>query len=137
MTRLFVDANIVMDLLGKRAPFYEDAAHLFALSYYKRVQLIVSPITYATASYLLSKNNSPESVRNILANFRQLVHIATTDERVIDDAIASQFADFEDAMQYYTALKAKVDVIVTRNGKDFVLSKIPVMTASEYLAASK
>ena len=47
-----------MDLLGKRAPFYEDAARLFALSYYKRAQLIVSPITYATASYLLSKNNN-------------------------------------------------------------------------------
>ena len=47
---------------------------------------------------------------------------------------ASQFNDFEDAMQYYTAVKAKADVIITRNGKDFAASKLPVMTAAEYLA---
>ena len=47
---------------------------------------------------------------------------------------ASQFNDFEDAMQYYTAVKAKADVIITRNGKDFAVSKLPVMTAAEYLA---
>ena len=48
--------------------------------------------------------------------------------------LASQFKDFEDAMQYYTAVKAKADVIITRNGKDFAVSKLPVMTAAEYLA---
>lgn len=44
------------------------------------------------------------------------------------------FCHFEDAMQYYTAIKAKADVIITRNGKDFTASKLPVMTATEYLA---
>ena len=136
MIRLFLDTNIVMDLLDKRAPFCDDAARLFAEAYHKRLQLIVSPITYATASYLLSKHNSPEVVRNLLANFRQLSHVAATDERVIDDSIASQFDDFEDALQYYTAIKAKADYIITRNGKDFESSKIPVMTAAEYLAAN-
>ena len=134
MTHLFLDTNIVMDLLDKRQPFCMDAARLFAIAYHKRVQLIVAPITYTTASYLLSKNNKSEEVRAILANFRQLVHVATTDERVIDDALASRFNDFEDAVQYYTAIKAKADVIITRNGKDFAASKIPVMNAAEYLA---
>lgn len=74
---------------------------------------------------------------NLLANFRQLSRVATTNERTVDDSLASQFKDFEDAMQYYTALKAKADVIITRNGKDFTASKIPVMTAVEYLATQK
>lgn len=133
MTRLFLDTNIVIDLLDKREPYYKDAVRLFSMAYYKQVELVVAPITYTTASYLL-RQHGPELVRNLLANFRQLSHVATTDERVIDDSIASSFTDFEDAVQYYTALKAKADIIVTRNGKDFVHSSIPVMTAAEYLA---
>ena len=58
----------------------------------------------------------------------------STNERIVDDSLASQFSDFEDSLQYYTALKAKADIIITRNGKDFAISKLPVMTATEYLA---
>ena len=76
-------------------------------------------------------------MRNLLSNFRQLSRIATVDERVIDDSIASQFADFEDAVQYYSAIMAKADIIITRNGNDFAHSRIPVMSAAEYIAANK
>ena len=134
MKRLFLDTNIVIDLLEKRQPFCEDAALIFTEAYYKRVQLYISPMTYATVSYLLSKHNKAEDVRKLLANIRQLTRVSPADERVVDDAIASRFADFEDALQYYSALKAKADFIITRNGKDFVISTIPVMTAAEYLA---
>ena len=133
MTRLFLDTNIVVDLLDRREPFCHDAVRLFTMAYNKQVQLFVSPMTYSTASFLLHKHGS-EGVRNLLSNFRQLSRVATTSERMVDDSLASQFKDFEDALQYYTALKAKVDAIITRNGKDFVASKIPVMTATEYLA---
>jgi predicted nucleic acid-binding protein len=111
-----------------------DAARLFTIAYHKHVQLIVAPITYTTASYLLSKQNNSEKTRAILANFRQLVRVAAVDERIIDDALASRFDDFEDAVQYYTAIKAKANIIITRNGKDFAASKIPVMNAAEFLA---
>ena len=137
MSRLFLDTNIVVDLLGERHPYCEDAAQLFAKAYHKQVQLFVSPITFATASYLLEKHNKQENLRGLLSNLRQLVRVATADERVVDDAILSEFSDFEDALQYYSAVKAKADFILTRNGKDFTLSKIPVLTAAEYLAMIK
>ena len=133
MTRLFLDTNIVIDLLEKREPFYLDAVRLFTMAYNKQVQLIVSPMTYATAAFLL-RSHEPEGVRHLLSNFRQLSHVATANERIVDDSLASQFNDFEDAMQYYTALKAKANVIITRNGKDFKNSTIPVMNAGEYLS---
>lgn len=133
MTRLFLDTNIVVDLLDRREPFCHDAVRLFTMAYKKQVQLIVSPMTYSTDSFLLRKHGS-EGVRNLLSNFRQLSRVATTSERTVDDSLASQFKDFEDALQYYTALKAKADAIITRNGKDFTASKLPVMTATEYLA---
>ena len=52
----------------------------------------------------------------------------------ISDGEFEEFNDFEDALQYYTAIKAKADIIITRNGKDFTASKLPVMTAAEYIA---
>ena len=133
MTKLFLDTNIVIDLLDRREPFCQDAVKLFTMAYHKQVQLIVSPMTYATASFLLH-HHGPEGVRNLLSNFRQLSRVATVNERTIDDSLASGFKDFEDALQYYTAVKAKANVIITRNGKDFTQSKLPVMTAGEYLA---
>ncbi|MBR4188307.1 MAG: PIN domain-containing protein [Bacteroidaceae bacterium] len=134
MTRLFLDTNIVVDLLDRREPFCHDAVRLFTMAYNKKVQIIVSPMTFTTASFLLRKHGT-EGVRILLSNLRQLARVATANERTIDDSLASRFNDFEDAMQYYTAVKAKADIIITRNGKDFTQSKIPVMTASEFLAS--
>ena len=95
----------------------------------------MSPMTYATVSYLLRKHGS-EMVHTLLSNFRQLSRVATTNERVVDDALASNFKDFEDALQYYSALKVKADAIITRNGDDFENSKIPVMSAKEFLSTA-
>lgn len=133
MTRLFLDTNIVVDLLDRREPFWHDAVRLFTMAYNKQIQLVVSPMTYTTASFLLRKHGT-EGVRSLLSNFRQLSRVADATEQTVDDSLASQFKDFEDAMQYYTALKSKADIIITRNGKDFIHSKLPVMTASEFLA---
>jgi len=134
MTRLFLDTNIVVDLLEGREPFCYDAAQLFTMAHNKKVQLLVSPMTFSTASFLLRKHG-PEGVRKLLSNLRQLVSVTISDEQTVDDSIASQFKDFEDAMQYYTALNAKSEIIITRNGKDFTASKLPIMTASEYLTS--
>lgn len=133
MTRLFLDTNIMVDLLEGRDPFCYDAAQLFTMAHEKKVELLVSPMTFSAASFLLRKHGS-EGVRILLSNLRQLVSVTISDERTVDDSIASQFKDFEDAMQYYTALNAKAEIIITRNGKDFTASNLPVMTATEYLA---
>ena len=136
MKTLFLDTNIVIDLLEKREPYCYDAVRLFTMAYKKQVRLLISPMTYATASYLLGKHGA-EGVRNLLSNLRRLTHVSTANEHTIDDALASQFDDFEDALQYYSALQAKAEAIITRNGKDFTSSKLPVMTAGEYLTIDK
>ena len=132
MTRLFLDTNIVVDLLERREPFCHDAVRLFTMAYNKQVQLIVSPITYSTASFLLRKHGS-EGVRNLLSNFRQLSRVATTNERTVDDSLASQFKDFEDAMQYFSGLRQNIDYIITRNKKDFKAAQVPVFEPQEFI----
>ena len=132
MMKVFLDSNIVIDLLDKREPFYIDAVKLFTLAYQKKITLFVSPMTYATASYLLRKHGK-EGMRKLLNNFRPLSQITTADERVVDAALASSFDDYEDALQYYSALTRNVDVIVTRNKKDFMSASIPVLSPAELL----
>ncbi len=132
MMKVFLDTNIVIDLLDKREPFYIDAVELFTLAYKKEITLFVSPMTYATASYLLRKHGK-EGMRKLLGNFRQLSQITTADEKVVDAALASSFEDYEDALQYYSALTRNVDVIVTRNKKDFTSANIPILLPKELL----
>ena len=132
MTKLFLDTNIVIDLLDKREPFYHAAIKLFTMAYHKKVILYISPITYATASYLLRKHGQ-EEVKVLLTNLRRLSRVTTTDEKTVDDALSSPFDDYEDALQYYSALHKKVDAIITRNTNDFSAATIPVMTAEEFI----
>lgn len=136
MKKVFLDTNVVVDLLDKRETFYEAAVAIFTLAYKKKIVLYVSPMTYATASYLLRKHGQ-ERMRLLLRNFRQLSRVTIADEKVVDDALASSFIDYEDGLQYYSALSKNVEVIVTRNEKDFQSSIIPVLTPCEFLAHYK
>ncbi len=132
MTRLFLDTNIVVDLLDRREPFCHDAVRLFTMAYNKQVKLIVSPMTFATASFLLRKH-----VPRACAICCPIFGSYPVSQHPMSARLTTrwpQFKDFEDAMQYYTALRAKSDAIITRNGKDFTASKLPVLTPSEFFS---
>lgn len=72
-----------------------------------------------------------------LEKIRVVFNVAAVDEKVIDLSLASDFKDFEDAVQYYSAVLAKVDYIITRNKGDYADDKIPVLTSEEFLALSE
>lgn len=133
MERLLVDTNIVIDLLSKREEFFHDAQELFTLADNKKVELFVSALTFANTHYLLSKYQKLDDARKTLIKFKVLVNISPLDDKVVELALVSDFKDFEDAIQYHTALENGIDIIITRNKKDFKNSKLPVMTAKEYL----
>lgn len=131
--RLFVDTNIVLDLLGERKIFYEAAAKLATLADKGEVILIVSPISFTTVNYFLSKFENAEIAREKLRKFKIISEVCKIDDSIIEKGLNSSFKDLEDAMQYFSALEAKCEIIITRNEKDFKKSLLPVMTAEEYL----
>lgn len=136
MNRILIDTNIVIDLLAKREEFYHEAAELFSLSDKKEIKLAISSLTFASTNYVLSKQKSAKEAREILRKFKVLVEIINLDDKIIELALSDdEFSDFEDGLQYYSALENNVDIILTRNKKDFKNSKIPVLTAKEYLAS--
>lgn len=133
MERLLVDTNIVIDLLSKREGFFQEAQELFTLADNKKVELFVSALTFANTHYLLSKYQKLDDARKTLIKFKVLVKVSPLDDKIVELALVSNFKDFEDAIQYHTALENGTDIIITRNKKDFKNSKLPVMTAKEYL----
>lgn len=133
MEKLLVDTNIVIDLLSKREEFFQEAQELFTLADNNEVELFVSALTFANLHYLLAKYQKLDEARKILIKFKVLVNVSPLDDKIVELALVSDFRDFEDAIQYYTALENKIDIIIARNKKDFKNSKLPVMTAREYL----
>ena len=133
MDKLFVDTNIVIDLLQKREDFFEEAQELFTLADQKKVKLFISSLTIANIHFLLLKHYSSSEARKILAKFKVLVDVLALDDKIIELALASDLKDFEDAIQFYTAIENNAGIIITRNKKDFKKQRIPVLTAKEYI----
>ena len=137
MRKIFLDTNLILDLLAYRMPFYTDAAELFSLADKKKLTLSISSLCLADIHYILSKQNPGMEVRRILRNFKVLVNVLCLDDKIIDLALNSEFRDFEDAIQYYTAIENDQEIIITRNPADFKDSKLPIMTAGEFLKSIK
>ncbi len=136
MNRLFIDTNVLLDLLANRKPFVEDASILFSKGDTKEVLLSISSLTFANTHYVLAKMKSPKQAKSILRKFKVLTEVLPLDDKIIELALNDDnFGDFEDALQYYVALENGQEIIITRNKKDFKGISIPVMTPGEFLAS--
>lgn len=137
MQNIFLDTNIVIDFLGERLPFYDAAAKLLTLADHQKIQVFTTSNTFTTVYYLLSKYESHKAAMEKIRKFKFLCSVAVMNDEVVEKAILSDFKDFEDAIQYFSAVATHCDVIVTRNEKDFKNALIPVMNAESYLQSFK
>lgn len=134
MKKVFVDTNIVIDLLAKREPFYEEAAGLFSLADQNIISLSVSAITIVNTNYIILKQTDSARAKEILRKLGLIVQILPLNDKIIGIALNdNSFSDFEDGLQYFTAIANNQDVLVTRNLKDFKASELPVMTAKQFI----
>ena len=131
--KVFADTDIIYDLLATRDPFYLATARLFTLADEGKVQIFISALSLANIHYLLSKQSSEDEAKQILRKFKVLVTIASLNEKIIDLALNSEFTDFEDAIQYFSALQNDIEVLLTRNLKDYKKAKISVLTAQDFI----
>ena len=137
MRNIFLDTNIALDLLAHRLPFYTEAAKLFSLADKKKIKLSISALCLADSNYILSKQHPEMEVRKILRRFKVLVNVLPLDDKISELALNSDFRDFEDAIQYFTAIENDQDLIITRNQPDFKESRIPIMSAGEFIKSIK
>jgi predicted nucleic acid-binding protein len=134
MTDLFIDTDVIIDFLIDRKPHSREAAIIFTLIEQKKIKGYASSLTFSNLYYVLRKVESHNRVITKLDSISRLVTIIKVDQQNIKDAITSGFQDFEDSIQYYCALDyKKIDVLITRNTKDYKNSELPVMTPADYL----
>ncbi|RZJ80956.1 MAG: PIN domain-containing protein [Flavobacterium sp.] len=132
MKRVFVDTNIIVDLIADRKPFSKFALEIFSKAEENKIELFTSSHSVATAHYLLKKHIEEQKLRQILDAFLDYIKIIAVDQDIIRKSLKSAHKDFEDAVQIFCAHKVElIDCIVTRNIKDFKLSEIPVLTPDE------
>ena len=133
MHRVFVDTDIILDLIGMRQPFYESAAVLFSKSDRGEIQLFVSSLSFSNLNYILTKQFSAREARKKILQFKTLVTVLSVSDKIVELALISDFKDFEDGLQYFTATENGISILLTRNLKDYKSAEIAVMTASEFL----
>lgn len=133
MQKLFIDSDVCLDVLIEREPFADKSKELFSLIYEEEVQGLISSLSVVNIHYFLKKDVREPEAREIIARLKSFVTTLDVTDSVIEQALASPIKDFEDAVQYYTALKVGAENIITRNIKDFKKSTLPVYTPEEYL----
>ena len=131
--KVFLDTNILIDFLAARQPFTENAIALFQLADNGEIELMVSDLTIVNTIYVLRRMHYglPE-IYDSLDAIRPLLTITSMGQSVIDRCLQHRSDDFEDEMQYLSAVDANADYVITRNKKDFGFGDSAVMTPQEF-----
>lgn len=133
MEKIFADTDIILDLLAQREPFYNASAKLFSSADKGEIKIYVSSLCFSNIYYLLSKQYNADQAKKKLLKFKALVTVLSVTDKIIDLSLSSDFKDFEDGIQYYTAIENNIKILLTRNLKDFKVAEIPIMTAEQFV----
>lgn len=131
---VLIDANIVLDILEKREPFYRASNDVLSLCASKKVNGFIALHSISNIFYILRKHYSVENRRRLLLGITDFLNIANIDHENVRHALERKdFLDFEDCLQDECAVQNNVDYIITRNIDDFSYSTIPAMTPTDFL----
>jgi predicted nucleic acid-binding protein len=134
MKNIFLDTNVLMDILANRQPFYKSSAEIYKLGLRKKVVLFTSSNTISTLHYLLKKFTTEENIRQSLDEVTTVLSIIPVDINIIKKSLKSNHKDFEDAIQIVSAQSINnMDCIVTRDLKDYKFAEITVLTPDDFL----
>ena len=135
MKRILIDSDVILDLLLDRKPFCEDSLAIIYACEQKQLQGFVTPVIIANVYYIFRQKASHVTVTEQLKLLLNIISVLNMDQKQVLAALDSKFTDFEDALQYFSAIQSnKVDVIITRNTSDYKKSALPVFKPNEFLA---
>jgi predicted nucleic acid-binding protein len=135
--KIFIDADIILDVLAGRDEFVEAAAELFELSHLNEIELFTTAVVLANVFYMLRKTSGIEKAKKNLQKLRLIIHVLPVNEKAVDLSLNSQFNDFEDGLQYFTAKENNISKLITRNIKHYKVDDMIVETAEEYIESKK
>jgi len=129
MKQIFIDTNVIIDFLADRQPFSDYAAIIFQLAKDNKINVYISAISFNNTYYILRKVTSHKNALKLLSEIEEYVGVQETSRAILRKAMKSDFKDFEDAIQYFSAVQiGNIDIITTRDLKDFKMSELPVLS---------
>lgn len=136
MDKVLIDSDILLDSFSGRLPFAESADMLLSLCNLGRVKGYVTPVIISNIYYILRKVGSHQKVTTKLRELLTIVDVLEMRKETILTALNSKFTDFDDALQHFSAKNStQVDIIITRNVKDYKYGTLPVVTPKGYIAS--
>ena len=134
MDKVLIDTDVILDFFFDRQPFAEYSAQVIGLCETNKIKGFVTPVIYSNVYYLLRQTARHDKVMDNLKQLLGITDVLSMDKEVVSNALNSGFKDFEDSLQNYAAMKhGAIDVILTRNLKDFSQSEIGVLTPESYI----
>ncbi len=138
MRKVFLDTNILIDLLADRQPFSKYAIAIFTLAEKMEIELYMSAISFANTHYLLKKHIGDDILRQVLVQLFAYLKIVSLNQTIIQKSLKSNHKDFEDALQMHSSYEIlDLYCIVTRNIKDFKGCDVIVFTPEDFLNSLK
>ena len=137
MIKTFIDTNIFLDILCKREKFVDDALSIFDMAVDNQIELLISDLSIANIKYITRKEIPVDKFYDLIQTFRPIFTIVPLGGDVIDKALDLRANDFEDALQYFSAVQANADCLVTRNIKDYGFAKMEVLDSQTFIAKYK
>ena len=132
-SKLFVDSDILLDLFLVRHPFYAYTQKLLKLAEENKIDLFTSSVIVNNLFYFIARDKNKQIAKQSLNILVEICKVLPVDESTVKLALDSNFSDFEDALQYFTAVEFNCEQILTRNLKHYKQSAIPVLTAEQFL----
>lgn len=132
--KVFVDTNVLLDVLAEREPFYASSAQVWTLAETGQITGFVSVLSLANLFYLLRRSKGQKSARQAMGTLRDIFSLVPLDLQIINQAIDAKIGDFEDGIQFYSAMRAGAAALITRNPKDFPGESLAIQTPVEFLA---
>ncbi|NJM63112.1 MAG: PIN domain-containing protein [Oscillatoriales cyanobacterium RU_3_3] len=126
--KVVIDTNIIVDVALDREPFFTESDRILTLAEEGTIQGYISASTFSDLYYIIRRDKGRDWTLDFLRQLATFCQVATVDNSVISMALTSTFKDFEDAIQYSSAIVNQIDAIVTRNPRDFPVTAPRIVT---------
>ena len=134
MDRVLIDSDVILDSLFDRKPFAEHSTTILSMCESKKIKGFLTPLIYSNVYYLLRQTAKHDKVIEKLKQLFQITDVLQMDRNVVENALNSGFKDFEDSLQNFSAVNnGKIDLILTRNLKDYKNSELGIFTPETYI----
>lgn len=134
MKKVFLDTNIILDVMTQRKPFNVFANAIMKMGIEGKILLCATPLTFANCTYILRSSYKLANSINIIKAYKQYIYALTMDDEQCCKALNSDMPDFEDMLQYQAAIAAECDYIITRNEKHFPQEGTLVVSSERFLS---